>query len=192
MVYSGSHIAISGKPDPKALIDYLHAVGGNNVVNSGVLSWDKPGASVFAESIVVLNALGKTLKSEGIHLSYHNHAFEFDHIAGEKNGMDLLLAGLDPAYVDFAFDVAWVWRGKEDPAKYLTKHAARVGYLHLKDTDETTWKEIGRGKLDWDSVMASIAKLPSVRFMAVEQDQTYDTDPLESLRISRAFLKRYL
>jgi sugar phosphate isomerase/epimerase len=189
MVYSGTHIAISAKPDLKPLVDYLKQVGGKHVINSGVLSWDKPGLDVFKESIVLLNQTGKALADDGIHLCYHNHAFEFDAIDGATTGMDVLINELDPRYCGLAIDVAWVWRGRQDPATFLRAHADMITYLHLKDTDDTHWKELGRGKLDWPSVMAEIAKLSRCAFAAVEQDQTYDTDPLESLTMSRSFLR---
>jgi len=189
MVYSGSHTALSSNPDAGALVRYLHAVGGNNVINSGVLSWDKPDLEVFKESIVRLNQLGKTLRAEGIHLSYHNHALEFDPVDGARTGMDLLIDGLDPECCTLAVDVAWVWRGKHDPATFLRQHQHIITYLHLKDTDATHWKELGRGEMEWTSIMTQIAAMPAVTYAAVEQDQTYDTDPLESLAISREFLR---
>jgi sugar phosphate isomerase/epimerase len=127
--------------------------------------------------------------AEGIHLCYHNHAFEFDKIDGEKTDMDVLIDLLDPRYCGLAVDVAWVWRGRASVPEFLRTHREHITYLHLKDTDETHWKELGQGKLDWPAVMKEIADLPHCGFAAVEQDQTYDTDPLESLAISRAFLK---
>jgi sugar phosphate isomerase/epimerase len=187
--FSGQHIALSSKPDVKHLIDYAHACGGEDVCNSGVLSWDKPGLPIYTESIKLLNDMGRQLKREGIRFHYHNHAFEFDAIDGSRTGMDVLLDSLDPDAVDFCIDVAWVWRGKRDPAEFLRFLGPRIGYIHLKDTTETEWKELGTGKLNWPSIISAIATLPNVRYAALEQDKV-EIEPWKSISMSRMFLAK--
>lgn len=188
MRFSGNHIALSAKPDVAKLIDYTHKAGGADVCNSGVLSWDKPGPDVYRQSIDLLNDMGRQLRREGIRLHYHNHAFEFDKVDGEKTGMDLLLAGLDAEAVDLCVDVAWVYRGNADPATFLKQHAARVGYIHLKDTTRESWKEIGTGELQWPGIVEAIKSLPHVSFAAIEQDKV-EIEPWESVGMSRGYLK---
>lgn len=187
--YAAAHVAISGKPDVAKLIEFLHAMDGRDVCNSGILEWKEPGLDHFCEGIKALNDLGGQLKREGIRLHYHNHAFEFNPIDGSKTGMDFLLEGLDPDAVDLCVDVAWVWRAKVDPADFLRRHKDRVGYLHFKDTDETDWHELGKGKLDWHAIMQVLPELKNVTWNAIEQDST-KIDPLESIAISREYLKK--
>jgi sugar phosphate isomerase/epimerase len=185
--YAATHMAMSAKPDMKQMIDYLHTVGGADICNSGINEWSRPGPKHFAESIKYLNDLGRSLRREGIHLHYHNHAFEFDKIDGERSGMDFLLDGLDFEVIDLCVDVAWVWRGGSDPAEFLRNHKEKVGYLHFKDTDKTEWHEMGRGSLDWKGIMKVLPELTRCRWNCIEQDST-KLDPLESIAISRRYL----
>jgi inosose dehydratase len=102
--------------------------------------------------------------------------------------MELLLEGLDFKVVDLCVDVAWIFRGGADPATFLTTHKDRIGYLHFKDTDGQAWKELGRGKVDFPSIMKVLPTLKKVRWVMIEQDQS-DLDPREAMAISRRYLK---
>jgi sugar phosphate isomerase/epimerase len=189
--YSGTHTALSSRPDPGTLFSYLHAVGGADICNSGILEWNKPGPEHFREGIRAINELARAARVEGIYVHYHNHAFEFDVIDGTRTGMDYLLDGLDFAndHLGLCLDIAWVWRGGQDPARFIEAHAEKIRYLHLKDTDDSEWQELGRGKIDWQAVFRAIEKLPHCRWAAIEQDETREEDPLVSVEISRKFLR---
>ena len=191
LTHAGAHVGLSSNPDPDAVIRLLDATGARDVCNSGLLRWgDDLTVDDYNRSIDALNRLGKFFHARGIHFHYHNHAFEFQPVEGGRTGMELLLEGLDFSVMDLCIDVAWVYRGGEDPAAFLLRHADRIGYLHLKDTDaeQKQWKELGRGVLDWPSVMAAIRQMPRVRWAMVEQDST-DGDPATCIRTSRDFLK---
>jgi sugar phosphate isomerase/epimerase len=146
-------------------------------------------------SIDILNRVGRRLRKEGIYLHYHNHDFEFRAVKGTetdvKIGMQVLLDRLDPSACDLCVDVGWVYRGNLCPAAYLQAIASHVGYLHLKDTDDKNWFELGRGKVNFDQIFALLPKLPNVRWLVYEQDTT-EIDPVESATISRAFLMEKL
>jgi sugar phosphate isomerase/epimerase len=186
--YSATHISISRRPPVKDVIDYLHAVGGADICNSGLLAWEKRSLADYRETIPVLNDFAKQVAREGIRFHYHNHAFEFDVVDGNKTGMDVLLEGLDLSVVTLCVDVAWVFRGGRNPAEFLEEHADKIAYLHLKDTDGTDWLELGKGKLDFKSIIDVMPKLTKVRWAAIEQDAT-KIEPLESIAVSREYLK---
>jgi sugar phosphate isomerase/epimerase len=188
LVYGGSHTSPRGLIDPKPVIKYLKAVDARDVCNSGLLDWKQRTLADFKQTIDILNKSGKTLRAEGIHLHYHNHDFEFAKVDGNKTGMDILLDGLDPEACDLCVDVAWVKIGGDDPAGYLAKHNDRIGYLHFKDHDGTTWTELGRGKVDFAAIMKVLPTMRKVRWVMVEQDRS-QLDPVESVKISRAYLK---
>ena len=189
--YSGTHVAMSGKPDMGKVLDYLHQVGGNYVCNSGIMEWNKPNLQHFKEGIQKVNEYARQCKAAGVYFTYHNHAFEFDKVDGDRRGMDVLIDGIDWSndHVGLCMDVAWIWRGKDDPASFLERHADKIRYLHLKDTDDADWKELGQGKLDWASIFKVLPKLTKCAYAAIEQDQTDKDDPLVSVDISRKFLK---
>lgn len=188
LVYGGSHTGLQGLIDPQPLIDYLHAVGGSDLCNSGLMAWDKRTADDYREGVRILNEAGKVLRSEGIHLHYHNHAFEFEKVDGDTRGIDVLIDGLNPEYVDLCVDVAWVMRGEDDPASFLLKHKELVGYLHFKDHDGEDWIELGQGKVDLASIMEAMPELTKVRWVMIEQDSA-KIDPMDSCRISREYLR---
>ncbi|HQY87160.1 MAG TPA: sugar phosphate isomerase/epimerase [Tepidisphaeraceae bacterium] len=189
MKSSGLHIALHTKPDAAKTIDYLQKVGATDVCNSGLLRWDKPDLACYRDSIKSLNNLGQQLKSAGIQLHYHNHAFEFEKVDGEKTGMDVLMDGLDPNAVDFCMDVAWIWRGDRDPASYLLQHKDRITYLHLKDTTKDEWCPLGQGKLDMPSIVNAIRQMPNVNFAAIEQDVVIG-EPWDAVKTSREYLMK--
>ncbi len=189
LIYGGGHVGLSvlqtGLPD---LITYLKTVECREVCNSGLTTWNSPGLEDYLKSIEILNEAGRTLRSEGISLHYHNHAFEFEKIDGDKTGMDLLFAGLDPGAVDFCVDVAWVQKGGEDPAAFLRAHEDRIGYLHFKDFDDDGWTELGRGKVDFGALLPVVDAMPHVSWVMIEQDTT-KINPKDSITISRRYLK---
>jgi len=188
LAYSATHISLSGRPAVKGIVDYLHAVGGADICNSGILTWEKQSLADYREAIPILNDMAKQVAREGIRFHYHNHAFEFDVVDGKKTGMDVLLEGLDLSVITLCVDVAWVFRGGRNPAEFLEEHADKIAYLHFKDTDGTDWKELGQGKLDFKSIIDVMPKLTKVRWAAIEQDAT-KIDPLESIAISRKYLQ---
>jgi len=188
LAYSATHISFSRRPPVKDVVDYLHAVGGADICNSGLLEWEKRSLADYRETIPVLNDFARQVAREGIHFHYHNHAFEFDQVDGKKTGMDILLEGLDLSVITLCVDVAWVFRGGRNPAEFLEEHADKIAYLHLKDTDGTEWLELGQGKVDFKSILDVMPKLTKVRWAAIEQDAT-KIDPLESIAVSREYLK---
>jgi len=186
--HCGIHLSLSGTTDTEKAIRTLEVTGARDVCNSGLLKWGDLTADDYHDAIPILNRMGAEFAREGIRFHYHNHEFEFKKVDGDRTGMDLLMDGLDFNVVDLCVDVAWVHRGGEDPATYLGRHQNKIGYIHLKDTDATLWRELGRGDLDFDSVTATIKEMPNVHWAVVEQDKT-EGDPIESCRISREFLK---
>lgn len=188
LVYGGSHVSLPVLQDIKPIVEYLRAVGAADVCNSGLTTWDKPGLEDYRASINILNEAGRQLRDEGIYLHYHNHAFEFDKVDGDKRGIDLLLEGLNPEAVDLCLDVAWVGRGGDDPATFMRERKERIGYLHFKDYNDAGWIELGQGVVDFAPIMALLPHMPKVRWVMLEQDST-EIDPLESVAISRKYLR---
>lgn len=186
--YGGSHVGLPALQDVESHIQYLKTIGASDICNSGLMKWNDLSAGHYREAIPILNEVGRRFRDEGIHLHYHNHAFEWDKVDGNKTGMDLLMDGLNFDVVDLCVDVAWVQKGGDDPAHYLQQHVERIGYLHFKDFNADGWCELGRGEVDFEPIMKLLPSMPKVRWVMVEQDTTR-IDPHESVRISRTFLK---
>ncbi|MBD3240689.1 MAG: TIM barrel protein [Chitinivibrionales bacterium] len=186
--YGGLHVTVAKLEDPSPIIDTLGELDAHDVCNSGLYTWENPGTDDYKRAIDTFNAAGRRLREAGIHLHYHNHAFEFEMVDGERTGMDLLLEGLDPDAADLCVDVGWVTKAGLDPVAFLREHNAMAGYLHLKDFKGDDWAELGDGEVNIKGVVELLPELTAVRWVMVEQDST-QIDPLESVAISRRYLK---
>jgi sugar phosphate isomerase/epimerase len=193
MTLIGDHCVPGALTEDKldAMIKNLHESGSTDLCNSGLHNWLPQDLDNYKFTADILNKAGRRLRKEGIYFHYHNHDFEFHAVKGTerhpKIGMEVLKELLDPSACDFCIDVGWVYRGNLDPAEYLKALGPLVGYLHLKDTDDKDWHELGRGKLQWQGIIEVIKTLPNCRWAVWEQDST-KIDPAESARISRQYL----
>ncbi|HYO24613.1 MAG TPA: sugar phosphate isomerase/epimerase, partial [Lacipirellulaceae bacterium] len=138
----------------------------------------------------VLDQIGSYFHGIGVELAYHNHAFEFQKFDG-KYALDILFENTTPHLVKAEIDVYWVRHAGEDPAAYVDKLGDRVRMLHLKDMAEGAEKRfapVGTGTMNFKAILAAADK-HGVRWGFVEQDNTYDTPPLEAIRTSLENLK---
>ena len=137
-----------------------------------------------------LNTIGQTLKDAGIQLCYHNHDFEFNKFGGDTYGFDALFASAKPDLLMVEMDTFWVKKAGESPAEYVRKYKNRVPLVHLKDmTIDGKFAEVGEGTIDYNELLPACEE-SGVRFYIVEQDKTFNHEPLESVRISFENLKK--
>jgi sugar phosphate isomerase/epimerase len=187
--FGATHVGFHGLLDLAPIITMVKTLDAVDVNNSGLAEWGVNTVAAYEEGIRVFNEAGKALRAEGIHLHYHNHAFEFEPLEGTNTtGMQMILDGLDFSVVDLCVDVAWVMIGGQSPAEFLRTHKDKVGFLHFKDHDGTKWTELGRGKVDFASIMDVMPELTGAHWTMIEQDQS-EIDPCESCTISRAYLR---
>ncbi len=138
------------------------------------------------------NKAAEITKAAGIRLSYHNHNFEFQPMAGGKTGYDVFTEEFSPDMM-FEIDVFWVKLAGIEPVALIEKLNGRVSQLHLKDLKKgvempsytgpakDAFKEIGNGMIDMDPIIAA-AKANGVEHCHVEQDQS--PHPVESIQES--------
>jgi len=62
-----------------------------------------------------MSRVGEQLYKEGMTLSYHNHAYEFQHYGG-RTGLELIFENSDPKYFQAEIDTYWVQYRGGDPA----------------------------------------------------------------------------
>ncbi|MFQ3671020.1 MAG: sugar phosphate isomerase/epimerase [Verrucomicrobiia bacterium] len=188
----GPHTMISSGESTGEWMAFCEATGAQDVCTSGLLRWGGLSVDDYLRGAEELNRRGEQLRRQEIHLHYHHHGFEFERLAGELTGMEFLLQHLDPGVVDICVDVGWMVRSGKDPVAFLEEHGRRVGYLHLKDyRPPEEWCPLGTGTVDWDGVWASVRKVPSLRWLVVEQDRPV-SDAVAELKVSRAFLRSEL
>jgi sugar phosphate isomerase/epimerase len=140
-----------------------------------------------------LPPVAEKLASQNIDFSYHNHSHELARY-GEKTWLDMLYEQADPRHLKAEIDTYWIQHGGGDPAAWIRKCAGRAPVIHLKDmavtaSREQRYAEIGQGNLNWPDILKA-AKQAGVEWLLIEQDECYDKNPFESLKISYQFLKQ--
>lgn len=146
-----------------------------------------------------LNELGHLVQAAGMQLAYHNHPIEFDRYDGRR-GIDVLLAGTDPALVKFELDVAWAVAGGADPVGLLRDHGDRIRLLHVKGLKtkpplgaygaDFATGVVGQGDvIAWPAVFKA-AKQAGVTHAFVEQEPPHLQPIMQSLAACRDYLAR--
>lgn len=155
------------------------------------------------------DVMAERLAEHGIELYYHNHHVEFTKYDG-KFLLDIIKD--NTKRIGFELDCHWIHRGGEDPVTFIKKYKNRVTLLHLKDYrigrmnmddfefgdmgafrqkfyDIVQFAEVGEGSLDMKGIIEAGLESGSEYFL-VEQDDCYDRDPFDSLRISAENLRQ--
>ena len=161
------------------------------------------------EFVAKCDEMAERLADHGIELYYHNHHVEFTRYDGEFL-LDIIKDNTKK--IGFELDCHWIYRGGEDPVRFIKKYKNRVTLLHLKDyrigrmdmegfdfsdmdafrrkfSDVVEFAEVGEGSLDMKGIIEAGLESGSEYFL-VEQDTCYDRDPFDSLRISAENLRK--
>lgn len=139
----------------------------------------------------ILTMLGEKCRKAGLKLLYHNHDFEFKKDADGIVPIDYLLEHTDPKIVNFQMDLYWVTKAGADPVAYFDKYPGRFKIWHVKDMDKQgRFAPVGKGTIDFARILAE-KKKSGMKYYLVEQDRTFDMEPLEAIRISHAGLRKF-
>ena len=179
---SGSHVMLDAlQKDFAGVVKDQKTLGNVNVIIPWLPDEMRKTATDWIKTAEAFNILGKKLAAEGLQLSYHNHAFEFDLFDGQT-GMNLLLQHCDPAAVGFEVDVYWVKHANHDPVQFLESLGSRLRLVHLKDRSaDGKFAPVGTGTLDFVAICRA-AIGAGVEWGVVEQDDCYGQDPLAVLK----------
>jgi sugar phosphate isomerase/epimerase len=159
---------------------------------------DRGGAEMIKKLADTLNKAGEFCNKAGLHLCYHNHAFEFEK-SGDGTLLDILMKAADPTLVSLELDIMWSQVAGVNPVEVLKKYGKRVALMHLKNVapdvpqryneqvPRTAFRDVGNGVIDIPAVLKA-AQAAGVKHYFVEQDQTPGA-PIDSLRLSYEYLK---
>jgi sugar phosphate isomerase/epimerase len=160
---------------------------------------DRGGVDVIRKLGETLNKAGELCNKSGLHLCYHNHAFEFEP-SGQGTLLDVLMQTAEPKLVSLELDIMWAQVAGVNPVSVLQKYGSRVALMHLKNVakdvgqhynesiPKTAFREVGNGSIDVAAVLKAASKA-GVKHYFVEQDQT-PGDPIDSLRQSYNYLAK--
>ncbi|MGG3562974.1 sugar phosphate isomerase/epimerase [Neobacillus rhizosphaerae] len=164
--------------DLNALLDRMNRFGIQRLI---VTLLKKDSLEEYLEWMEAISAMAKSCANKKIQLLYHNHDWEFDY------GYQLFdVINKDPN-MQLAADFAWIFRANYSFKEFIDRYRETIKYVHVKDTANGQWKELGNGDMDLVSLLDELKKL-HLEWWTVEQDET-DKVPLESAIISRKFLQ---
>lgn len=147
----------------------------------------------------LLTEIGKRTADIGIPVAYHNH---LNTISEHPQNLDLVLENSDPKYVKLLLDAGHMVAGGGDPAKAIDRYHDRILFMHLKDVVDQPmtgksqypfqWVELGRGKVNFDSVFAALDRANFKGWAVVELDRVPDParTPKQCAEISRDYLAK--
>ena len=189
--------------------------GGNYVTKSGKTRWQLAGHvgpedgltdEEWGRMAECLNALGEaTLAEAGVRICFHNHVGMAVETRAE---MDRLLAATDPDLVFLGPDTGHLaWAGA-DVVQFYRDYAPRIKSMHLKDvnaevrdrgaaagwgynafTDNGVFAELGEGCIDFPALFQILGEVGFSGWVEAETDVTQKSSALESVTISRDYLR---
>jgi len=181
-------------------LDDAKAKGIQYVVCPYIAPADRGGVEVIKKLADTLNKTGARAKAAGLKLCYHNHAFEFEPVAGSSDRLlDVLMKNTDKDLVGLEFDIMWSQVGGVPPVEVFEKYKGRIPLVHLKNVTrmvpqynekvpKEAFQSVGTGVIEIAPVMRAAIAAGTKHFF-VEQDQT-PGNPLESLKISADYIKK--
>jgi sugar phosphate isomerase/epimerase len=173
-------------------VKFWKTVGAGDIAPGGMMNDCKDSLEAWLRGAKRLDVLGARLRVEGLRLSYHNHAFEFEKFEGDDRcKLDILYGETQPYNLCAELDLGWVHAGKADPAAYLKKYAGRCPVVHAKDLalvdGKPQFKPLGQGELDWAAIFKAGTEA-GVQWYVYEQDSC-EGDVWDSVKASCEFLK---
>jgi len=156
--------------------------------------------------------IGEVMKAHGLGMLYHNHDFEFVTLPDGTFGLDDIYTRVPADLLQTEIDTCWVNVAGQDPAEYVRKYSGRAPIVHLKDfykkgnpknlykligieteeAEEDTgifeFRPVGLGMQDWQSILDASVEA-GAGWVIVEQDESYERNPVDSIEISRKYLQ---
>jgi inosose dehydratase len=123
----------------------------------------------------------------GLSASYHPHLSTIVESPAELERIMQL------SNIAFCPDTAHLAAGGGDPAALIRAYPDRVRHVHLKDfrAEPFQFLPLGEGDLDLPDILAAVQESGYDSWLVVELD-SYDGDPADAARISKAYLDRLL
>jgi inosose dehydratase len=150
---------------------------------------------------MLLTEVGKRTADLGVQLGYHNH---MGSMGETPEGVEQIMAAVDPRFAKLELDVAHYFQGGGDPAKAVEKYSDRLLFLHLKDVERLPggadakqsyrFVELGRGTVNLPAVIAALRKINFRGWGIVELDAVPDKarTPKESAIINKKYVEEKL
>ncbi|CAN5787996.1 TIM barrel protein [soil metagenome] len=168
----------------RATAELAAAFGAVNLVVGGGArrAAGTPGAD-YDRLAAALDRITDLAEQRGLTACYHPHLTTIVESPAELEKV------MSRSRIGFCPDTAHLAAGGGDPAALIRRYADRVRHVHLKDLrrEPFAFLPLGQGEIDFDHVLAAVVEVGYDGWLIVELD-SYDGDPVEAARISKAFL----
>ncbi len=125
---SGTHSRMSLLVDDfDGTVAFLKTIGCTEYIIPGHDLSDRAKMDEFIEQV---NYFQPRLAAEGIRLSYHNHAHEYDNRFGDYVIYDELT---EKTNINFEIDTYWAYVAGKDPVALMEEYKDRLVFIHIKD-----------------------------------------------------------
>jgi len=131
-----------------------------------------------------VDSIADYARKQDINIALHPHK---DTLIETKEDLEDFYS--EPTNVKLCLDIAHVAACGSDPLKVLKEFKNKIAYIHLKDYDaqKNEFVELGQGSLNLGNILSYLRREYD-GWVTVELDHTH-TDPVESAKVSREYLK---
>jgi sugar phosphate isomerase/epimerase len=180
-----------------ANVKFWKTVGTKDIAPGGMMNDCRATLKDWLNGARRLDVLGAKLRSVGMRLSYHNHAWEFEKFPDDpRHKLDILMESTKPENLCAELDLAWVYVGGVDPAAYIRKCKGRCPVIHAKDVvlakegRKQAFKPLGQGELNWPEIFAA-GDEAGIEWYVYEQDSG-EGSPFDYTQASYEFLVKQM
>lgn len=134
----------------------------------------------WLETAQFLSDVAKKIKSEGMRVGYHNHAFEFQPMDGEMP-WDILFGAADTDVV-MQLDTANAMQGgisADEVLGTVRRYPGRAATVHLKEfSSKNKYALLGEGEMKWQEFFSLCETVGGTEWYVVEQE-SFPFAPIE-------------
>ncbi len=136
----------------------------------------------------MLNNLGYEAHKFGLKIAYHPH---LSTIAIESEQVDKLFDHVHSRSIGICLDPAHLTAVGEDVVRFIRRHSGKIVHVHLKDLINGVFVELGRGEIDFVSIIRTLRDTGYYGWLVAELDVPFK-NALESAKVNKSFLDKSL
>jgi sugar phosphate isomerase/epimerase len=187
LTVTSAHTPLPLGKDKNQVIETAEALGCRKIVCAYMPAENYSTRDKTRKTCDRLNEASVVAQEHGLELGIHNHAWEFEPVAGSypyKAWLDYLEPG-----IFFELDTYWIQTAGRDPVSIVNRFGARAPLLHIKDgpanSKDAQTVAVGDGHLDFAAIIE--ASGGHADWLIVELDHCA-TDMLQAVDKSFHFL----
>jgi len=131
--------------------------------------------------------IGKRCKELGVDVAFHNHAWT---LIETKEEIDFLAENTSPDSFFFAFDTGHLALMGMDAGEVMEQYKDRIRYIHLKDTKDNDFIELGQGIVNFAKVKKVLEDINFKGWLVAALDRS-NNPTLLSAKMQRRFIREF-